>query len=280
MVDDDNSSDKEAVIKEIADDFCTSYDTVKIDVVGIPENEYQKRLDEAAAANKLPAVFESGNVNLPQDTVDISGVMRSASRLYDCYLLNDYIKNGDDKRAPLGYEIPMVFANTKNSNFAEQVLDKNSLQAISSNGIVVSDAATNVFTTVYGSSVASYVSADALNDFCNSKAGFLFDFSSSFFSVDKKLTGKYKIIKVDAKNVECRMTTFFSISKLSDDEVTVSKKLIEYMYCAKCQEALHLDGKTGAFPVNKVAMSSYIDVYPSLETIKDITDKIKVEEVK
>ena len=217
IIDKDHPTEQKKALESIAQDFCGTYNTVTIAVIGHEREDYEAKLNAAIEAGKLPAVFEDFGENGIK-TEDLKSTLSSAADKYESLFIKEYVKNGDTSK-----DIPDI---------------------------------TNVCAE----------NADDL--FINEKSPLLISGSSTFFKLNSKMAGKYKMIIPVIKKVYCSPKKLFCVSSLSEDEIVVSKTFIEYMFCAKYQEIYHVDGESGAFPMNKVAWNSFLEIYPSFSEFK------------
>lgn len=109
----DGSSEEDA-IQAIKADFEQKHKGVTVEVVAIPEAEYESRIKEAAKKGKLPTLFESSNLPgyIISQTMDLDNVLTS-EQFENAMFLNQYHNYYDNKKQmPLAIEVPIAYVVT------------------------------------------------------------------------------------------------------------------------------------------------------------------------
>lgn len=269
-------TERKSAFENITASFCEAYDTVTINLVGVPASEYIQRFNEAVASNKTPAIFDSTLISDDKGiSIELNDTLKEISKDNNHYILDEYIKTGVQTKAPLGFVMPMVFQNTKLSKQNFESISLEEINALKSGDIAITTDSISTFGSIFGSSFnASGLSSP--ESFYSQESAFLFTYSSEFAKVNSKLAGKYRIVNIDTKSLPCKPCNLFSISSKSENEITVSTAFLKYLYSAKSQDILHTDGKTMSFPVNKTAFSSFVEVYSQLNITEDRIKKITI----
>lgn len=266
IIDKDHPTEQKKALESIAQDFCGTYNTVTIAVIGHEREDYEAKLNAAIEAGKLPAVFEDFGENGIK-TEDLKSTLSSAADKYESLFIKEYVKNGDTSKAPLGFECLAVFQNIKLADKTISMKNINDIKYLVADGMVAAPEMASVFSKDIPD-ITNVCAENADDLFINEKSPLLISGSSTFFKLNSKMAGKYKMIIPVIKKVYCSPKKLFCVSSLSEDEIVVSKTFIEYMFCAKYQEIYHVDGESGAFPMNKVAWNSFLEIYPSFSEFK------------
>ena len=113
----DDSTEEDA-IKAIKADFEQKYEGVTVEVVAIPESEYESRLREAANNGNLPTLFESSGLPafILKKATDLDNVIAS-EQFENAMFLDQYQDYYDDKKQmPLAIEIPVAYVVTNGAS--------------------------------------------------------------------------------------------------------------------------------------------------------------------
>lgn len=116
-----DGSTEEDAFKAIKADFEQKYEGVTVEIVAIPESEYEERIINAAEQGKLPTLFESSG--LSQDILDqaedLDNVLTSEQFKNAMFLdqYNNYYKG--KKQMPLAIEVPIAYVVTSGASCIE-----------------------------------------------------------------------------------------------------------------------------------------------------------------
>jgi hypothetical protein len=265
--DQETAEAKRNAIETVVQDFCGTYDTITVEVTGIPKDDYVSQVKNAILSNEGPVLFETTDIDvLETDCVDLSDVVKNADKQYDFYIVEEYAKSIDSYKIPLGFKTPMIFENTKKANYTDGTISHEDLIKASENGIVI----TTDYQKFYPSlSLSNVQPSTDKSSFFDGNSAWLLSSSTDFLTVNSQMAGKYSLVSLNIQELPCTACNCFSVAQTSDAQVKAAKKLIEYMLFPKYQDILHTEGKTSAFPVNMTAFDGYVDIYGQLETVRD-----------
>ena len=251
--------------------FQEGYEKVEISIVEYTDpKEYRKALEEAAERGKLPAVFESTDIEDDHLEMarDISAVINNAE---ECEALKQYDKYyTDHKRVPMAIEVPVAYVLTKGASDNPYVTtyDKD----IFTNG----DFKSNVcyYEEDYACLEENDLTDDAKVYDTADDWSVLYATSSTHNEVKQKLSDKWfalKMVFYKADEIHCRFTYEWSIGNGTPDEINAAEHFLSWMLGANAQA--NLLGSTGMIPVNEKALIQKISVddqWTPLEDLKDL----------
>lgn len=105
-------------MKAIREDFEQKFEGVTLELVGIPEAEYEDRIRQAAKKGELPALFESSGLpsDILQEAADLDEVLAS-EQFKNAMFLDQYHRYYDSKKQmPLAIEVPMAYVITSGAS--------------------------------------------------------------------------------------------------------------------------------------------------------------------
>ena len=107
-------STEEDAMQAIKEDFEAKHEGVTVEIVAIPEAEYEARIRDAAKQGELPTLFESSGLpeEILQKATDLDNVLASEQFKNALFLdqYHDYYDN--EKQVPLAIEVPVAYVIT------------------------------------------------------------------------------------------------------------------------------------------------------------------------
>lgn len=257
----EGSTEKDA-LQAIEKDFEEKFEGVSLTFVGIPENEYEQRLRQAAASGKLPALFESTGVaeDILDKATDLDKVIKSEQFRNALFLdqYNDYY--GNKKQMPLAIEVPMAYVITSGNT---QI---NYTQEFFSN---VNDFGTSEI--AYDNRCASMLRQNFVINGRNNKETFLDNTANSsavllsstmmLNEVRTTLTNYEKAyVHYNSAKVYCQYTYEWSIGGGEESEIKAAERLLSWMLGNVYQSYLMIsECNDGQIPVNAISFESKVE---------------------
>lgn len=283
----DMAARKTAVMEDIvaALDEGEVFENVEISLKAIPEGEYQATLDEAADAGKLPVLFESDYCS--QKVLDVAqdgaGAALEDVKKDTCVLIPenmDYLRTS--KRAPTGFHVPVIYINKAQlpdcpdgitvSSMAELIelcgnkMDEKSFSVAAAN----ENAYTQMFSDFsdYTDNYKDYT----VQDFYGRKTVALFADTSEYFNVRRQLPDPVSMVFINSDHVICNFANSWSIGACDENDIAAAEALISYMLQNYPQDIYYShDSQLSGIPVEKGALSAYVDVNPVFKGMFDDT---------
>ena len=107
----EQNSDERAAMESVKADFEKAYPDVTLVLKGVPAEQYQQQLADAAQKNDLPSLFESTGVSneILEKCNDLTPV-RQSKQFENCLFLDQYDQYYDRSlQIPLGIEVPLAY---------------------------------------------------------------------------------------------------------------------------------------------------------------------------
>lgn len=135
-------------------------------------------------------------------TEDLKSTLSSAADKYESLFIKEYVKNGDTSKAPLGFECLAVFQNIKLADKTISIKNVNDIKYLVADGMVAAPEIASVFSKDIPD-ITNVCAENADDLFINEKSPLLISGSSTFFKLNSKMAGKYKMIIPVIKKVYC-----------------------------------------------------------------------------
>lgn len=274
----DGSSEEDAM-NAIKADFEEKYPGVTVEIVAIPESEYEERIKEAADKDELPTLFESSGLSddILEKAKNLNNVMES-EQFKEAMFLEQYKKYYDNKKQiPLAIEVPIAYVITGGAScieYSEKYFEN--VQDFSSNNIAYDDR---------------YIDLLEMNfelDDCCEKEEFLNNsentspvlLSSTMILNEVRTTlTNYEKTYVYYENDEiyCNFIYEWSIGEGNKDEIKAAERLLSWMLGNVYQSYLMIsECNDGHIPVNPICFESKIQS-KYLSAISDIYKDFEFE---
>lgn len=250
----EDGSKEEAAMQSIINDFTEKYPNVSVELKAIPEEEYPAAVEEAAAKDALPTVFESGN--LPDSVLDkakdADKVLQS-EMAGDCLFLDGYDRYyPNHKQIPLGIEIPMAVVIT-NGNTAIDYKDEffSSPESFGSNAkIALDENARDLIEENY--TLNNPMDEKDFFDNESNKAAVLLTSTMSVNRVRSEVINYTKeFVFPNQKEIRGKFVYEWSIGDGNHDEIAAGEKLLSWMLGNAYQNKLMISqANDGQIPIN------------------------------
>lgn len=274
----DGSSEEDAM-NAIKADFEEKYPGVIVEIVAIPESEYEDRIKEAADNDELPTLFESSGLSddILEKAKNLNNVMES-EQFKEALFLNQYKKYYDNKKQmPLAIEVPVAYVITNGAScidYSDGYFEK--LQDFGSDNIAYDDR------------YVELLEANFDLDDCCEKEEFLNNsentspvlLSSTMIlnEVRTTLTNYRKTyVYYDDDEIYCNFVYEWSIGDGNKDEIKAAERLLSWMLGNVYQSYLMIsECNDGHIPVNPICFKSKIES-KYLSGISDIYKNFEFE---
>ncbi|MDR2356794.1 MAG: serine/threonine protein kinase [Oscillospiraceae bacterium] len=245
---------KETALNEIAAAFVSTFPSVEITVAGYDAGEYGGAetagqsdgggIGAARSRGDAAVLFESSGLDAAEtaDALDLSDVIGDAEKA-DCWFLGEYGGLDGGKKFPLGFDAPAVYINT-----ALGVSEDDGVSDLSGVG-------------------------QSLDEFLSEVSPSYLGGTSEFFDIQAALPGRYRLLRLDRKEIAAEFTDMWSLAPCGKDAQKAAKRLLTYMLSDNAQDYLHLRRHSGALPLNKRVLTAYCEVYTDFAEFFDNIDR-------
>lgn len=180
------------------------------------------------------------------------------------FLLNEY-------QYPTGIVVPIIFVNSSMGELATSDSFGTILSTCMDAGeyLVVSPESLGMFATLYGDDVASYLVADAKEDFLNRNAFIFFGNSEDYIEIQEAMPGEYSIISPACGKSTFTLGGLWSATQVEGSESETVSAFVKYLSSKLAQDYFHNQTwKSGQLPVLKSSLPIYFnDVFSELSDI-------------
>jgi ABC-type glycerol-3-phosphate transport system substrate-binding protein len=253
----------------ITEAFTEAFPNVTVTLRAVDAGEYDERVRREVDGSGTPIIFESGAADdsLLENAMEIDGAIGAEQR-GDCYFLSRYARLfPDKKRLPIGFNAPVVYANTLIASYEGGGVDDLSglvaTMPAGKNGIAVRGDKEEAFEALFGSGLTMAPP----ESFFAEEVGAYFSDTSEFFDVQGALPARYKLLRIEKEGKAASFEGFWSIAKCGKDEQKVAQRLLAYMLSDLAQDYLHVRRHSGALPINKRVLETFCQVYPDFEGV-------------
>ncbi len=234
-----NDQDKENAMREASEAFMQAYGNVKINVVSVPNEEYENKLSEALNNNTMPEIFETTeNISEYRDKIqDVSLIVKGTKDnvwFYD----ELFEKAKNRKTVVLGFEMPVFYLNTTKYE---------------GNASNYKDVAQKLGT----SGMKECLDKDK---FLSGKSVGYSGTSSDYSDIQKALPAQYKMLQMPGA-LNCVSKYEFAMLDCKGNEEKAAAKFLEYMYSDRAEDIIFVQNNVSALPANKKALELYEHVY-------------------
>ena len=267
-----NMTEEDAVEygERIVSDFKDKYKQVEVEVTVIPEEDYEKKLDEAAASGELPTIFMSDNASdaVMQKTISVDDVFDYIELSDVNYLLEYRDSIGKGNKMPTGYYLPVVYVRKTNDVDMKNVTVSKLSDIQDANGFYVNDECAGI--TAKTINIAedylvseSKESTDAISDFAEGEITYYLSTTRDYDKVADVdvAAGKFEMRPYDVDIVYGEFTDCWSISSdAEENEQIAANVIIAYMFMDSVQQQRMIMGYDNSFPFNKTAYDAFVAV--------------------
>lgn len=228
-------------LQAMSQEFLEDYPDIMLDIVEIPQKEYEERIMQARQERNMPTLFENNGLSpkLEGSMEGLEDVLAMVSPS-DYYFLDQYENHYPKKEVlPLGWDMMVLYGNEKLMNNGDLPAETNDKQA--------------------------FLQGDSLAYIATVK-----DYSE----IQEALPGLYVPIPVKTETYSCEFTDMWSISKSSDEkEKLAAKRLLFYLLGERAQDICYIQNMSG-LPLNKNIADIFFDVNMELEYIEGLTGTV------
>lgn len=270
-----------AAIESISNQFHDSFPDVDITIKAIPESDYNKKIEEAAANDALPTLFESTDVsaNVLENARDISGILKS-SEATNCLFLSQYDNYYQDrKKVPLGIEVPVAYVITSGpvqvDYHEEYFMD---ISDFKTKKMAVSESYKDLVYSAFDLSGYTLVPEEQFLNNEENKCAVLLSSTMEQKNVWQKITRfEKKSVFSNADKIDCKYTYEWSIGNGNSSEIKAAEKFLSWMLGNAFQHELMISRcSDGQIPINKNSFEEKISQKP-LAPIAEIYDRFVFE---
>lgn len=272
-------STEDEAMEAIKKDFEEKNQGVTVEFVGIPESEYQERLEQAAAEDKLPTLFESSGLSdsILDKAADLDNVIAS-EQFKDAMFLDRYNEYYDDKKQmPIGIEVPVAYVITNGASCIDYDSKYfESIKAFNSDKVAFDDRCSDLLEANFETSGLS-----AKEEFLNNSENTSPVLLSSTMMLNEIRTTLVNYEKTcvyySADKIHCRYVYEWSIGDGSKDEIKAAEKLLGWMLGNVYQSYLMISKcNDGQIPVDSICFEKKIESR-YLKPISEIYSKFDFE---
>jgi hypothetical protein len=267
--DEEADGGKAEALGAITDAFTEAFPNVTVTLRAVNAGEYGAEIRRAVDGSGSPIIFESGSVDddVLDNAIELSAAVGSEQR-DDCYFLSRYSRLfPDKKRLPLGFNAPVVYANTLIASYEGSAVDDLSSLLASmpadTSGIAVSAEKLGEFEASFGSGLTTA----APESFFSEEVGAYFADTSEFFDVQSALPARYKLLRIEKDSKAASFDGYWSIAKCGKDEQKAAERLLAYMLSDMAQDYLHVRRHSGALPINRRVLETFCQVYTDFDGV-------------
>lgn len=270
---DENSSEEEAM-NAVKKDFEEKFPDVTVELRAIDKDQYAQELEQAAAEDKLPTLFES--TDLPDSVIDKArdaDNVLTCDQAKECLFLDqydDYYSN--KKKVPLAIEVPMAYIITK-GNQSSDYTDATFGSIWDFGTATVAMDPEFAFLKKNFSDPIMFDENDFSDDDDN-KVAVLVSSSMKMNEIRLRIQKHPKQFSFyDSDKIYCNYTYEWSLGNASGNEEIAADRLLSWMLGNVYQSDLMISMcSDGQIPINKVCFDSKCS-NKNYEPLKSISDK-------
>lgn len=234
----DEGSDKERAFENVISIFEESYasDKIEVNLVAIPENEYEERLQEAIETDNLPEIFENNTYSdkYVKYTEKVRVIANSVRN--DIYFSKEIIDMSKDNEILVyGFDMPVLYVNT---NLYEGDLNYQD---------IISEL-----------EIEDVTEHDDLEAFLNNEDEVFYGYSSELDSARQihERAGVCEIVPIEGK-LKCKYSIALSMTDSEKDKKEVAETLLLTMYSDASEDAMFVQSGMCIQPLNKSTLKMY-----------------------
>lgn len=296
----EEENEKTTMLEDMIAKFKEDQPNVTVEVVCIPEEEYESRLLEAMETNTMPTIFSS-------DCIDTSILEASAATaevfqyidINEYYFLNDYKQsNSGGKQIPMGFSVPVVYVRRGMGVDIDTVVIEDYEQLRSGNnplnyyiepevcnpvwcgfdGVVdfdgnLSEGAKELQAVYMADLEAGSCGFEdketGMQMFIDGEITYYVGSTEDFRMMNQNVAGLYEMRPLDSAVVVGQFTNYYSISGQADKEDKhAAAMLLSYMLASGPQKTMHIIHKN-AIPLNQNAYEEFVNNNGKFQIISD-----------
>lgn len=256
-----DGSTEEDAMQAIKADFEQRYEGVTVEVVAIPESEYESKLREAAKKGKLPTVFESSG--LPDDILaeaaDLDKVIAS-EQFKNAMFLDQYDHYYNDKKQlPLAIEVPLAYIVTNGAsciNYTDKYFE--GLEDFDSANISCDDRYSDLLEKNFD--LTGLCGREEFLNNSENTSPVMLSSTMELNEVRTTLTNYEKTyVYFSADEIHCNFIYEWSIGDGDDAEIEAAERFMSWMLGNVYQSYLMIsECNDGQIPVNAICFESKI----------------------
>ena len=260
----EEGSSEEAAMQFIADDFTANFPDVTINLRAIPEKEYISELEKAADNGTFPQLFESTDAteNILQKAKPVNEILNSP-QAKECLFLDQYHDYyPDNKRIPLGIEVPVAYiitAGSESCEYTDECFDELSDFGVAETLIAADEAHTDLIGSNFNNKF--YLDSKAFYDEGGNKCAVLLSSTMELNTFRNAFVGYGKSqAYYNAPQVHAGFTYEWSLGEGNRDENAAAERFLTWMLGNAYQSALMITkNNEGQIPVNEICFHSKVE---------------------
>lgn len=274
----EGSSEADAM-EAIKADFQKKFEGVSIELVGIPEAEYESRIREAAQRGQLPALFESSGLSddILDQAEDLDNVL-SSEQFKNALFLNQYHDYYDSKKQmPLAIEVPVAYVITSGASYIDYTQQYFESVSDFGAGHIAYDDRCQALLRPNFDTKDMYGKETFLDNGANTSP-VLLSSTAMLNEVRTTLTNYEKTyVFYDSDEIHCRYLYEWSIGNGDKAQIKAAERLLSWMLGNVYQSYLMIsECNDGQIPVNAICFEKKIES-KYLSAIADIHEKFVFE---
>ncbi|MBQ3584878.1 MAG: protein kinase [Lachnospiraceae bacterium] len=234
----DEGSEKENAFKNMISVFEESYeaDKIKVNLVVIPEDEYEERIEAAIKNNKLPEIFENNTYSdkYAKHTEKVRVIANSVKD--DIYFSEEIIEMAKENEILVyGFDMPVLYVNT---NLYEGELNYQD---------ILSEL-----------DIEDVTEHNDLEAFLNNEDEVYYGYSSELEDARQiqERAGVCEMVPIEGK-LKCKYSIALSMAEGGKDEKEVAETLLLTMYSDASEDAMFIQSGMCIQPLNKSTLKMY-----------------------
>lgn len=272
-------SSEEDAMRAIKADFEQKHEGVVMEVVAIPEAEYENRLREAAEQGKLPTLFESSNLSedILNRAKDLDRVLAS-DQFKNAMFLNQYDNYYHNKKQiPLAIEVPVAYVITNGASCIDYSRKSfESVDEFNTENVAYDDRCVDLLQANF--ELRGLCEKEEFLNNNQNTSPVLLSSTMALNEVRTTLTNYEKAcVYYDSDEVYCRYIYEWSIGDGTESETKAAERLLSWMLGNVYQSYLMIsECNDGQIPVNAICFETKIQS-KYLAAISDIHQKFVFE---
>lgn len=257
------------------------FSQITIELTAIPEDDYEKQLEDAYIEGNMPTIFECTDpdgsyMDGAADVKETLGEVEKGS----CYFIDDYSKYfSQSDKIPMGFNIPVIYINTG------LVPDYTNDMKISGmddfmqlcNGemifkpIAVSEKVRGSYEQMFSdfTDYTDNMEGYSMDDFLSGAVVAYFSDTSDYYTVRDAVgrTGHLEIVPIGGKDIICQFSDYWSMSLCEGAEKIAAQKTLSYLLSNFSEDQHYLQTSMSGLPLEKKALSDYGDVHRAFKEL-------------
>lgn len=269
-------SNEEGAMQAVKQDFESKFEEVSVNMVAIPEDEYEDKLIAAAQEGTLPHLFESSGVDesVLESASNLDNVIKS-EQFKSALFLNQYKSYYKTKKQiPLAVNVPIAYVVTNGATFVDY--KERYFNSISDFGTDVNIAFDKDYESLLNSNFSEVGFCDK-SEFLNNEENtspVMLSSTMALNNVENTLTNYPKAyVYYDNDEICCEFIYEWSMGDGTKAEKAASERLLSWMLGNVYQNYLMIsECSEGQIPLNAICFESKLE-YDDWKPMKDIYQK-------